>query len=400
MFERLQPVPPDPILGLTDAFNQDQNPHKVNLGVGIFVDADGRTPTLGSVRTARTRYVELDAPMTYLPIVGSPVYGKLVAELVLGRDAAPIAAGRTRTAHTPGGTGALRVAADFIAAQSPRPTVWICDPTWVNHLAIFRAAGLSIKTYPYYDPKTMGLDFDAMVSALSSTGPNDVVLMHACCHNPTGIDPSPEQWKKLAALQAERGFMPFFDFAYQGLGTGLESDALGVRTFMAEAKEMLVASSFSKNFGLYNQRTGALTFVARSAEAAAAGGGHLARSIRANYSNPPAYGAALAATVLGDPALRAQWEAEVTAMREHIHTARNALLAGLSAAGANRDFSFLTRQRGMFSFTGLTDPQVVALRERYGIYMVAGGGRINVAAVSAKNVQYIAKSIADVLQTA
>ena len=399
MFETLQPVPPDPILGLTEEFNQDKNPNKINLGVGIFKDESGRTPTLETVRTALARFVDANAPMTYLPIVGAPAFGKLVAELVLGADSAVLAEGRARTAHTPGGTGALRVAADFIAAQKPRPTLWMSQPTWANHGAIFGAAGLETKSYPYYDAATQGLDFSAMASALSKAGRSDVVLFHACCHNPTGIDPTAEQWVELAAIQQKRGFVPLFDFAYQGFGTGLSEDAAGVRAF-AGAKEMLIASSFSKNFGLYNQRTGALTFVGPTSDATNTGFGHIARAIRSNYSNPPAFGGALATTILGDAELRAAWEMEVSSMRTHIHKMREALVLGLKNAGADRDFSFFARQRGMFSFSGLSDEQVSRLRSEYGIYIVKGGGRMNVAAVSSSNVGYLSSAIAAVLKSA
>ncbi len=399
MFEQLQAVPADPILGLTEAFNQDPNPNKVNLGVGIFKDSEGRTPTLKTVLTAQKRFVDAGAAMTYLPILGAPAYGKLVAELVLGRDSELLKAGRTVTAHTPGGTGALRVAADLLASQGPKPTVWMSTPTWANHGAIFSAAGLATKGYPYFEPKHQGLDIDAMCAALAQTGPSDVVLLHACCHNPTGIDPTLDQWHRLAEVQKERGFVPLFDFAYQGFATDLEADAAGLRA-LAGAKEMLIASSFSKNFGLYNQRTGALTLVGSNADTTRIAAGHLSRAIRANYSNPPAFGGALVTTVLSDPELRAEWEQEVVAMRSHIHTMREAMVAGLRAAGAGRDFGFLAKQRGMFSFSGLSDEQVDRLRERYGIYVVKGGGRMNVAAVTPDKVTYICNAIAEVLRAA
>jgi aspartate/tyrosine/aromatic aminotransferase len=334
--------------------------------------------------------------MTYLPIAGAPAYGERVQELVFGRGSAVIAEKRARTAHAPGGTGALRVAADLLAAQDPRPTVWMSSPTWANHAGVFGAAGLKTQSYPYYDRATQGLDFDGMAAALAKLGPTDVVLLHACCHNPTGIDPSPDQWKALAGLQTRRGFFPLFDFAYQGFAEGIPQDAAGVQSF-AEAPEMFVASSFSKNFGLYNQRTGALTFVGPNAARADIVFGHLKRTIRSNYSNPPAYGGALVSTVLGDADLRARWEQEVAGMRSHILAVRKALVSGLKDAGVDRDFSYLVTQRGMFSFSGLSDDHVAALRERFGIYIVKGG-RINVAGITPGNVRYLCESIATVLK--
>ena len=395
MFDKLEPAPPDPILGLTEAFNLDKNPNKVNLGVGVFKDASGGTPILATIREAQKRFLEASAPMTYLPIVGSAAYGESVQQLVFGRDSAVLVDKRARTAHTPGGTGALRVAADLFAAQNPRPTVWMSSPTWANHAGVFGAAGLETQSYPYYARASQGLDFDGMAAALAKLGPGDVVLLHACCHNPTGIDLSPEQWNTLAALQSKRGFFPLFDFAYQGFAEGLTQDATGVRAF-AEAPEMFVASSFSKNFGLYNQRTGALTFVGPNAARADVTFGHLKRTIRSNYSNPPAYGGALVSTVLGDPELRARWEQEVTGMRSHILAMRKALVSGLKEAGVDRDFGYLVSQRGMFSFSGLSDSHVETLRERFGIYIVKGG-RINVAGITPANVRYLCESIATVL---
>jgi aspartate aminotransferase len=304
---------------------------------------------------------------------------------------------RSRTAHTPGGTGALRVAADFLAVHGGRPTVWMSQPTWPNHGSVFQAAGLATQSYPYYDRATQGIDFAGMVACLSRLGPNDVVLLHACCHNPSGLDPNAEQWKALSELQRKHGFVPLFDFAYQGLGRGLEQDSEGIQAFSG-ASEMLIASSFSKNFGLYNQRTGALSFVGQSSDAADLAFGHIKRAIRALYSNPPAYGGALVVTVLGDPALRTMWRGEVDAMRARIADMRGALVRGLEEEGVERDFSYLTEQYGMFSFSGLSDVHVNALREHFGIYIVKGG-RINVAGITPGNVGYICKSIATVLAT-
>jgi aspartate/tyrosine/aromatic aminotransferase len=396
MFEKLEPAPPDPILGLTEAFNKDPRPEKINLGVGVYQDATGRTPTFASVREAQKRLLEANASMTYLPIVGSVAYGNAVRDLVFGADSEIAQSNRSRTAHTPGGTGALRIAADFLAAHGDRPTVWLSQPTWPNHNGVFQAAGLPMQTYPYYDRATQGIDFAGMVACLGRLGPKDVVLLHACCHNPSGLDPSAEQWTALAELQRKHGFFPMFDFAYQGLGRGLEQDSQGLQAF-SQAPEMLIASSFSKNFGLYNQRTGALSFVGQTSQAADLAFGHIKRSIRASYSNPPAYGGALVTTVLGDPVLRGTWRGEVDAMRTRIAEMRAALVHGLRAEGVDRDFSYLTQQYGMFSFSGLSDAHVAALRDRFAIYIVKGG-RINVAGITPGNVGYICKSIATVLK--
>jgi aspartate aminotransferase len=396
MFERLQPAPPDPILGLTEAFNKDPRPEKINLGVGVYQDATGRTPTFASIREAQKRLLEADVSMNYLPIPGAPAYANAVRDLVFGAESRVVQDNRSRTAHTPGGTGALRVAADFLAVHGGRPSVWLSQPTWPNHNGVFEAAGLSVQSYPYYDRATQGIDFAGMVACLSRLGPKDVVLLHACCHNPSGLDPRREQWQALAELQRKQGFFPMFDFAYQGLGRGLEQDSEGIQAFSG-APEMLVASSFSKNFGLYNQRTGALSFVGQTPEAADLAFGHIKRSIRALYSNPPAYGGALVTTVLGDPALRATWRAEVDAMRARIAEMRVALVQGLAAEGVDRDFSYLTEQYGMFSFSGLSDVHVDALRDRFAIYIVKGG-RINVAGITPGNVAHICRSIATVLK--
>ncbi len=397
MFEQFTPAPPDAILGLTEAFKKDPNPKKVNLGVGIYKDAQGRTPILASVKRAEERILQEENTKNYLSIDGSPEYGAAVQELLFGADHEIIRSSRSITAQAPGGTGALRVAADFIATMFPGARVWLSDPTWPNHPSVFKAAGLTTAVYPYFDAAHNGVAFAAMLDAIKQIPAGDVVLLHGCCHNPTGADLTLAQWQQVAAVVAERKLLPLVDFAYQGFGDGLDDDAAGLRTLCTQVDELLIASSFSKNFGLYNERVGALTLVARNADAAEKALGHIKIAIRANYSNPPAHGAAVVTTVLRDPALRAQWEAEVTEMRERINTMRHLFVETLNEKGVTRDFSFIAHQRGMFSFSGLTPDHVKALREKHGVYIV-GSGRISVAGMTEGNMDYLCTAIADVLE--
>jgi aspartate aminotransferase len=397
MFETLSMAPADPILGLTEAFRNETNPHKVNLGVGVFKDAHGKTPTLSSVKKAEARILEASAAKTYLPIEGDPSYGAHVQALLFGTSSRVLADKRARTAHTPGGTGGLRVAADYARSMLGLKTIHISDPSWANHKKIFESAGLEVKSYRYYDPETRGLDFAGMREALAGFGPSDLVLLHGCCHNPTGIDPTPAQWDELASVWVERGFLPLFDLAYQGFGNGLDADAHAIRTFAERGAELLVASSYSKNFGLYNERVGALTLVASDEGVADRAFSHVKGTIRANYSNPPSHGAAIVATILGDAGLRAEWESELAAMRKRIRTMREALVQGLRSQGAKQDFTSLEKQNGMFSYTGLTPAQVDTLREQHAIYMVRSG-RINVAGITETNLPYVCEAIAGVLE--
>ena len=397
MFEQFAPAPPDAILGLTEAFKKDPNPKKVNLGVGIYKDAQGRTPILVSVKRAEERILQEENTKNYLSIDGSPEYGAAVQELLFGADHEIIRSNRSITAQAPGGTGALRVAADFIATMFPGARVWLSDPTWPNHPSVFKAAGLTTAVYPYFDAANNGVAFAAMLAAIKQIPAGDVVLLHGCCHNPTGADLSLAQWQEVAAVVAERKLLPLVDFAYQGFGDGLDDDAAGLRALCTQVDELLIASSFSKNFGLYNERVGALTLVARNADAAEKALGHIKIASRANYSNPPAHGAAVVTTVLRDPALRAQWEAEVTEMRERINTMRHLFVETLNEKGVTRDFSFIANQRGMFSFSGLTPEHVKALREKHGVYIV-GSGRISVAGMTEGNMDYLCTAIADVLK--
>jgi aspartate/tyrosine/aromatic aminotransferase len=396
VFESIALAPADPILGLNDAFAQDPNPEKINLGVGVFQDASGKTPILASVKEAERRLLDAETSKGYLAISGSPQYASLVGKLVFGAEHA-IAEGRVATAHTPGGTGGLRVAADFIKQNVPGAKVWLSEPTWPNHPSIFRAAGLETATYPYFDAATNGLAFEKMLAALREIPKGDVVLLHGCCHNPTGVDPTADAWSQIGDVVAERGLLPLVDFAYQGFGLGLAEDAAGVRTLLRPGMEMLVVSSFSKNFGLYNERVGALTLVAKSAEAAQAAFSQIKVCIRANYSNPPCHGAAIVSTILGDAALAKQWEQELAAMRDRINTMRKLFVATLAAKGIDRDFSFIERQRGMFSFSGLKVDQVERLKKEFAIYAV-GSGRINVAGMTEANMDRLCSAIAVVLK--
>ncbi len=396
MFESLPMAPDDPILGLTELFKQDPNPRKVNLGVGVYKDARGNTPILGSVKEAERRLLDSATSKAYLPIPGHPQFWQQTQALLFGPDHAVVREDRARTAHTPGGTGALRVAGDFLRRHLPGSRVWLSVPTWANHGAIFASIGLETAGYAYYDPGGKALDFAGMMGALEGAAEGDAVLLHGCCHNPTGIDPDPEQWGQIADLLAKRRLLPLVDLAYQGLGRGLEEDAVGLRTLADRCTELLVCSSYSKNFGLYNDRVGAMTLVAGSRDVAERAFSNVKPVIRTNYSNPPAHGAAVVSIILSDPALRGRWEGELTEMRERIRRMRGQFVEGLGKRGVNRDFSFIDRQHGMFSFSGLDKDQVQALRDRYAIYIV-GSGRINVAGMTEDNLDYLCDAIAAVL---
>jgi aspartate/tyrosine/aromatic aminotransferase len=397
MFEKIEMAPPDPILGLEEAFKRDPNPAKINLGAGVYKDESGNTPIFRSVKLAEATILEQETSKSYLGITGAPEYAACVQALVLGDGHPAAQAKRTVTAHAPGGTGALRVAADFIKRAKPDARVWLSQPTWPNHPGVMRAAGLAVETYPYFDPQTNSLAFDRMAAALEQIPEGDVVLLHACCHNPTGADPTPDQWAAIADILARRRLVPFLDFAYQGLATGLEEDATGVRLLCDRLDEVLIASSFSKNFGLYNERVGALTFVARSADVAEAALSQIKTLIRANYSNPPAHGSKIVTTILNSPDLRGEWEGEVATMRGRINGMRRLFVDRLAGLGLDRDFSFIGQQYGMFSFTGLNKERVKRLREEYSIYIV-DSGRINVAGMTQANLPVVCKAIAEVLR--
>lgn len=396
MFEHVQPAPPDPILGLTEAWKNDPNPDKINLGVGVYKDDAGRTPILASVKEAERRILDKLASKSYMPIGGSPGYRDAVQTMLLGAGHALIRDGRIATAHTPGGTGGLRVGADLLKAVRPEATVWMSDPTWANHKGIFKAAGFALAEYPYYDASRKGLDFEAMLAALDKVPAGDIVLLHVCCHNPTGVDPTPAQWTQIAATAASRGWLPFLDFAYQGFGESLDADRAGLLAIAEACPECVVASSFSKNFGLYQDRTGAVSLVAATRDQAAAVYSNLLVTIRVNYSNPPAHGGLIVEEILGDEALTRRWIDELDGMRNRIAGVRQALVRALDDRNVPGDRSFLVHQRGMFSFSGLTDDQVKRLREEKSIYIVKGG-RINVAGITSANLDYLADAIAGVM---
>jgi aspartate aminotransferase/aromatic-amino-acid transaminase len=396
MFENLEMAPPDAILGLTEAFKKDANPDKINLGVGVYKDESNATPILQCVKQAEQKVLESEKTKGYLSIWGSNEYGEAVRELIFGAGHEIIKSGRAVTAQTPGGTGGLRVASDFLNKLAPGTAIWLSGPTWANHPAVFNTVDRELKTYPYFDKATNSLDFDATCAALNEVPEGDVVLFHGCCHNPTGIDPTPEQWEKLAAIARERKFLPLIDLAYQGFAAGVEEDVAGVRAFCQPGCELLICSSFSKNFGLYNERVGALTLVSADAEAAEKAFSHLKTCIRSNYSNPPAHGGVIVTTILSDPELRALWDRELATMRDRINSMRSLMVKTLQDKGVTQDFSFIANQNGMFSFSGLNKAQVGRLREEYAIYIV-GSGRINVAGLTPNNMDRACEAIAAVL---
>lgn len=397
MFERIEAAPRDPILGLTVAFNADPRAEKINLSVGVYQDENGKTPLLDCVQEAEKRLAAAPTTKSYLPISGLAAYCQAVTELALGDGAEPLASQRVAAAQTPGGTGALRVAADFIHTSLPKAAVWMSEPTWPNHPQIFAAAGVETKSYPYFDAKNNALDFDALLAAIAKMPAGDVILLHGCCHNPTGIDPTTDQWKQIADAVYQRGLLPLVDFAYQGFADGIAEDSAGLKAFCRPGAEFLACTSFSKNFSLYRERVGALFAAAPTAEAAQAVQSQLNRVIRSNYSNPPAHGAEIVNTVLRDAALRKQWEGEVAAMRNRINGMRRKLVEALAAHGVPGDYSFMTRQRGMFSFSGLSKDQVETLRDQHAIYIV-GSGRINVAGLTPSNVDRVAECIKKVVK--
>lgn len=397
MFENIPAAPADPILGLADLFRADPRPNKINLGIGVYKDETGNTPVLTSVKKAEQYLLENETTKNYLSIDGIPAFASCTLELLFGKNNPIINDKRAHSAQTPGGTGALRVAADFIAKHTSATRIWISNPSWPNHKSVFGAAGLEVREYTYYDAENHQLDFDGLVKDLEQAAAGDVVLFHGCCHNPTGIDPTAEQWEKLAEMSVAKGWLPLFDFAYQGFANGLNEDAQGLRIFAAKHDELMVASSFSKNFGLYNERVGACTLVAADSETADKAFSQIKSTIRANYSNPPAHGGSIVATVLSNDALRAIWEQELTDMRQRIQRMRQLFVNTLQEKGAEQDFSFIIKQNGMFSFSGLTKEQVLRLREEFGVYAV-NSGRVNVAGMTPDNMAPLCEAIVAVLK--
>ncbi|MFZ6674429.1 amino acid aminotransferase [Undibacterium sp. Xuan67W] len=396
LFSAIEMAPRDPILGITEGFNADKNPAKVNLGVGVYYDDNGKVPLLECVKKAEAILMEKYAPRTYLPIEGLAAYDKAVQELVFGADSAVVTEKRAITAQAIGGTGALKLGADFLKRFAPDAQVWISDPSWENHRALFESAGFVVNAYPYYDAVTKGVNFDGMLGALKTMVEGSIVLLHACCHNPTGADLNDDQWTKVIQVVTERKLVPFLDMAYQGFGDGIESDGKVVRRFAEAGGALFVSNSFSKSFSLYGERVGALSIAASSAEEAARIMSQLKRVIRTNYSNPPTHGGQVVATVLATPELRQMWEEELAGMRVRIREMRTAFVAKLKAQAPAHNFDFVTQQRGMFSYSGLTKEQVEKLRDNNSIYAV-DTGRICVAALNNRNIDAVIGAIAKVL---
>ncbi|QKV65727.1 aspartate/tyrosine/aromatic aminotransferase [Pseudomonas sp. 43A] len=393
-FDAIGRVPGDPILGLMEAYAQDANPRKFDLGVGVYKDAQGLTPIPEAVKIAEARLVESQDTKTYIGGHGNPLFGKVINELVLGADAKLIAEQRAGATQTPGGTGALRLAADFIAQCLPGKGVWLSNPTWPIHETIFAAAGVKVSHYPYVGSDNR-LDVDAMLAVLNEVPKGDVVLLHACCHNPTGFDLSHDDWQRVLDVVRARNLLPLIDFAYQGFGDGLEQDAWSTRLFAAEVPELLITSSCSKNFGLYRDRTGALIVCAKTADKLIDIRSQLANIARNLWSTPPDHGAAVVATILADPELKARWADEVEAMRLRIAQLRSGLVEALEPHGLRERFAHIGVQRGMFSYTGLSPEQVKQLREHHSVYMVSSG-RANVAGIDATRLALLAEAIASV----
>jgi len=396
LFAAVEMAPRDPILGLNEAFNAEKNPAKVNLGVGVYFGDDGKIPLLAAVKAAEKARLETQPPRGYQPIEGTPAYNGAVQNLLFGKDSELLAAGRAVTAQCLGGTGALKVGADYLKRLLPDAAVYISNPSWENHRALFESAGFDVKDYAYYDAATRGVDFAGMKAALAAMPAKSIVVLHACCHNPTGADLTADQWKEVVAAVKEKNLVAFIDMAYQGFADGIKQDAVALDLFAASGLQFFVSSSFSKSFSLYGERVGALTIVTADKDESARVLSQVKRVIRTNYSNPPTHGGAVVAAVLSSPELRQQWEDELGGMRDRIRAMRTSLVEKLKAAGAP-DFDFINVQRGMFSYTGLTAVQVEKMRAEYGIYAV-GTGRICVAALNTKNIDYVAKAIAAVIK--
>ena len=396
LFAAVDMAPRDPILGLNEQFNADPNPAKVNLGVGVYFDESGKLPLLKCVSAAEKLIFESSKPRGYLPIDGIAAYDKAVQGLVFGGDSAAVKDGRVATVQALGGTGGLKIGADFLQHLATRagttPKVLISDPSWENHRALFANAGFTVETYPYYDADKRGINFDGMLGALNAAAPGTIIVLHACCHNPTGYDISPAQWAQVVAAVKSRGLVAFLDMAYQGFGDGIAEDGAVIAQFLDAGLDFFVSTSFSKSFSLYGERVGALSVVCASKEEAVRVLSHLKIVIRTNYSNPPTHGAQIVATVLTTPALRAMWEEELAGMRVRIKEMRKLLQDRLVASGTKQDFSFITRQKGMFSYTGLAKPQMERLRNEFGIYGV-DSGRICVAALNHGNIDAVVKAI-------
>jgi len=396
MFGSLKALPADPILGLLAKYREDSNPKKIDLGVGVYKDETGHTPILACVKKAEQFRLETEDTKVYIGPTGSPLFNEEMTKLIFSAEHQVINNNRIRTVSTPGGTGALRVAAEFIGSCKKGATIWVSNPTWANHTGLFQAAGLTVKTYPYYDYENKNLDFDGMLATLKKVAADDVVLLHACCHNPSGMDLNKAQWQQVAEVAKSVGFLPLIDMAYQGFGQGLDEDAYGLRLMANSVEEMVVCSSCSKNFGLYRERIGACSIIGKSSNCVEIANSVLLAVIRCIYSMPPAHGAAIVETILSSDELCNQWYDELKIMRDRINGNRQLLVEKLIAQGVSRDFSFITRQSGMFSFLGITPEQVQRLQDEFSIYMVSSS-RMSIAGIAQSNVDYLAESIAKVL---
>ncbi|MFC4655741.1 MULTISPECIES: aromatic amino acid transaminase [Rheinheimera] len=397
MFSHLQPTPIDPILGLMAAYKEDPNPQKVDLGVGVYKDENGHTAVLKCVKEAEALRLKLEDSKTYIGMAGDLSFNSHIEKLAFGPAHQVLLAGRVVTAHTPGGTGALRVAAEFIKKANPDATVWVTNPTWANHVSLFQAAGLKVKEYSYYDWETKGLKFDAMMAELATVPAGDVVLVHACCHNPSGMDLNFAQWQQFAELAKEKGFTPLVDMAYQGFGLGLDEDTQGLRYLADLVPELLLCSSCSKNFGLYRERIGAVSVITADSKTADIARSVLLAVVRSIYSMPPAHGAILVSHILNSAELTALWHQELAEMRNRINNYRQLIIDKFKEQGIAQDFSFITRQHGMFSFLGINKEQIEQLRKDYSIYMV-GSSRVSIAGLNHSNIDYFAKAMAEVLK--
>lgn len=396
LFSAVEMAPRDPILGLNEQFAADTNPNKVNLGVGVYYDDNGKLPLLQCVQQAEATLMEKPTARGYLPIDGIAAYDNGVKALVFGADSEPVQSGRVATVQAIGGTGGLKIGADFLKKLSPNAKVLISDPSWENHRALFANAGFEVDTYAYYDAEKRGVNFEGMLASLNAAEAGTIIVLHACCHNPTGYDLTPEQWEQVIAVVKAKSLTAFLDMAYQGFGFGIAEDGAVIGKFVAAGLTFFVSTSFSKSFSLYGERVGALSVLCDNKEEAARVLSQLKIVIRTNYSNPPTHGGAVVAAVLGNPELRALWEQELGGMRVRIKEMRQKLVDGLKAAGVGRDMSFITTQIGMFSYSGLTKDQMVRLRSEFGVYGT-DTGRMCVAALNSKNIDYVCKAIAAVL---
>ena len=397
MFESLRAVPADPILNLSVLYRQDTNPNKVDLGVGVYKDETGHTAIMAAVSRAQERLLVEEDTKTYVGMAGSKRFCDLLSQVTLGTDHQVLTDNRIALAQTPGGSGALRVLGEFINVAKPGATVWVGNPTWANHIPVMTSAGLTVKQYPYYDAKTRGVDFDAMIAALEADAQaGDVVLLHGCCHNPSGADLNLAQWQATADLIKAKGLLPYVDIAYQGLGEGMDEDAAGLRLMANTVPEMVIASSCSKNFGLYRERTGMAMVITATAEQASLAQSQMNSVIRSNYSMPPSHGAMVVGTILAGPKLKQMWRDELKTMRKRIKDLRSQLVDAIKAEGVEQDFSFIKRQNGMFSFLGVSAEQVDKLVNEHSVYLV-GSSRINLAGLNQHNIAYVAKAIAAVL---